>query len=110
MSGRHSSKKKTISSQSSKTDKSSPASSSDALKPEDRMNLAALKRHDPYVSRILDSASQVALYLFSEAEDAWAKSDVEGTLFAYERSAAPYYGFTISNRKVLVKIICQHDS
>ena len=98
MSGKQTSKKK-ASSQSSRIERSS-SSSPAALKPEDRMNLAALKRHDPYVSRILDSASQVALYLFNEAEDAWVKSDVEGTMFAYERSAAPFYGFTISNRKV----------
>ena len=105
MSGRLISKKKTSSSSRPITADESSASPTNtpatyALKPEDRMNLAALKRHDPYVSRILESASQVALYLFNEAEDVWAKSDVEGTLFAYERSAAPFYGFTISNRKV----------
>ena len=71
------------------------------MTPEDRMNLTALKRRDPYIARVIGSASQVALYLFNEAEDAWVKSDVEGTLFVYERSAAPSYGFTISNRKVI---------
>ena len=65
------------------------------------MNLTALKRRDPYIARVIGTASQVALYLFNEAEDAWVKSDVEGTLFVYERSAAPSYGFTISNRKVI---------
>ena len=84
-------------------DGKSTASSSSvtSMTPEDRMNLTALKRRDPYIARVIGSASQVALYLFNEAEDAWVKSDVEGTLFVYERSAAPSYGFTISNRKVI---------
>ena len=79
--------------------------SSISLKPEERMNLTSLKRHDPYIEGILDTASQVALYLFNEPDDAWEKTDVEGTLFVYERSAAPYYGLTISNRKVIVHCI-----
>ena len=87
---------------------SSSSSSSTAetapMKPEDRMNLTALKRRDPYIARILDTASQVALYLFNEPEDAWEKTDVEGTLFVYERSAAPFFGLTISNRKASIAI------
>ena len=81
--------------------KSTTSSSVTSMTPEDRMNLTALKRRDPYIARVIGTASQVALYLFNEAEDAWVKSDVEGTLFVYERSAAPSYGFTISNRKVI---------
>jgi hypothetical protein len=66
----------------------------------EKMNLTSLKRRDPYIIRVLDTASQVALYLFNPQDDAWAKTEIEGTLFVYERSAAPFHGFTISNRKM----------
>ncbi|XP_077196199.1 mRNA-decapping enzyme 1B isoform X2 [Paroedura picta] len=62
------------------------------------ISLAALQRHDPYISGILDVASQVALYTFGHRANEWEKTDVEGTLFVYTRSASPKYGFTIMNR------------
>ncbi|XP_053574830.1 mRNA-decapping enzyme 1B isoform X2 [Bombina bombina] len=62
------------------------------------ISLAALQRHDPYITRILDVASQVALYTFSQKTNEWEKTDVEGTLFVYTRSASPKHGFTIMNR------------
>ncbi|XP_060020421.1 mRNA-decapping enzyme 1B isoform X2 [Lagenorhynchus albirostris] len=62
------------------------------------MSLAALRRHDPYISRIVDVASQVALYTFGHRANEWEKTDVEGTLFVYTRSASPKHGFTIMNR------------
>nr|XP_021140388.1 mRNA-decapping enzyme 1B isoform X2 [Columba livia] len=49
------------------------------------ISLAALQQHDPYISSIVDVASQ-------------EKTDVEGTLFVYTRSASPRHGFTIMNR------------
>ncbi|XP_016041071.1 mRNA-decapping enzyme 1B-like [Erinaceus europaeus] len=62
------------------------------------ISLAALQRHDPYISRIVDVASQVALYTFGPRANEWEKTDVEGTLFVYTRSASPKHGFTIMNR------------
>ncbi|XP_061274375.1 mRNA-decapping enzyme 1B isoform X2 [Bos javanicus] len=62
------------------------------------ISLAALRRHDPYISRIVDVASQVALYTFGHRANEWEKTDVEGTLFVYTRSASPKHGFTIMNR------------
>ncbi|KAM4819810.1 mRNA-decapping enzyme 1B [Thomomys bottae] len=62
------------------------------------ISLAALQRHDPYISGIVDVASQVALYTFGHRANEWEKTDVEGTLFVYTRSASPEYGFTIMNR------------
>ncbi|CAM4587146.1 mRNA-decapping enzyme 1A isoform X1 [Caretta caretta] len=62
------------------------------------MSLAALKRHDPYITSIADVTGQVALYSFSPKVNEWEKTDIEGTLFVYRRSASPYYGFTIVNR------------
>ncbi|CAH7184355.1 Dcp1b [Phodopus roborovskii] len=47
------------------------------------ISLAALRRHDPYISRIVDVASQVALYTFFHRANKWEKTDVEGTLFVY---------------------------
>ncbi|RXN17827.1 mRNA-decapping enzyme 1B-like protein [Labeo rohita] len=62
------------------------------------MSLSALKRLDPYISSITDLASQVALYTFNNTTNEWEKTDVEGTLFVYNRLASPRHGFTILNR------------
>lgn len=35
------------------------------------MNLAALQQRDPYISEILDTASQVALYSFNSKSNEW---------------------------------------
>ncbi|XP_046390040.1 mRNA-decapping enzyme 1A [Ischnura elegans] len=63
-----------------------------------RMNVAALKRVDPYVKDILDSATHVALYTFNSETNAWEKTDVEGALFVYGRNGEPYHGIVIMNR------------
>ncbi|XP_077134384.1 mRNA-decapping enzyme 1A isoform X2 [Ranitomeya variabilis] len=62
------------------------------------MSLAALRRNDPYISAIMDITGQVALYSFSAKANEWEKTDIEGTLFVYTRSASPHHGFTIMNR------------
>ncbi|NXP06773.1 DCP1A enzyme, partial [Thinocorus orbignyianus] len=62
------------------------------------ISLAALKQHDPYITSIADVTGQVALYSFSPKANEWEKTDIEGTLFVYKRSASPYHGFTIVNR------------
>lgn len=62
-----------------------------------RMNLASLQRIDPYIIRIKESASQVALYKYSSTQE-WEKTETEGTLFVYERKCEPTYGFLILNR------------
>ncbi|XP_052433357.1 mRNA-decapping enzyme 1B isoform X3 [Carassius gibelio] len=62
------------------------------------MSLSALKRLDPYIHSITDLASQVALYTFNNTTNEWEKTDVEGTLFVYNRLASPRHGFTILNR------------
>ncbi len=38
---------------------------------ENRMNLAALQQRDPYITGIVDTASQVALYSFSSKTNEW---------------------------------------
>ncbi|XP_064309965.1 mRNA-decapping enzyme 1A isoform X2 [Phalacrocorax carbo] len=62
------------------------------------ISLAALKQYDPYITSIADVTGQVALYSFSPKANEWEKTDIEGTLFVYKRSASPYHGFTIVNR------------
>ncbi|KAM4651768.1 mRNA-decapping enzyme 1A [Discoglossus pictus] len=62
------------------------------------MSLAALRQTDPYISNIVDVTGQVALYRFSAKANEWEKTDIEGTLFVYTRSASPQHGFTIMNR------------
>ncbi|XP_018410755.1 PREDICTED: mRNA-decapping enzyme 1A [Nanorana parkeri] len=67
-------------------------------KVEHEMSLAALRRSDPYIRGIVDVTGQVALYSFSAKANEWEKTDIEGTLFVYTRSASPQHGFTIMNR------------
>ncbi|XP_013857169.1 mRNA-decapping enzyme 1A [Austrofundulus limnaeus] len=62
------------------------------------MSLAALQRQDPYINQLLDVTGQVALYNFNSKANEWEKTEIEGTLFVYSRSASPHHGFTIMNR------------
>ncbi|XP_051509843.1 mRNA-decapping enzyme 1A-like [Myxocyprinus asiaticus] len=62
------------------------------------MSLAALQQYDPYIVKLLDVTGQVALYTFNSNANEWEKTEIEGTLFVYARSASPYHGFTIMNR------------
>ncbi|KAJ8879069.1 hypothetical protein PR048_019675 [Dryococelus australis] len=65
---------------------------------EGQMNVAALKRVDPYVKEILATATHVALYTFSAEDNEWEKTDVEGALFVYRRSGEPFNSILIMNR------------
>lgn len=42
------------------------------------ISLAALQRHDPYINRIVDVASQVALYTFGHRANEWVRVDATG--------------------------------
>eukprot|EP00051_Salpingoeca_urceolata_P033283 m.500372 g.500372 ORF g.500372 m.500372 type:complete len:464 (+) comp60636_c0_seq1:201-1592(+) len=61
-----------------------------------QMNLSALRRDDPCISKILGTSGHVTVYDFQN--NAWQRKDVEGTLFVYERSEQPYWGFYVMNR------------
>lgn len=63
-----------------------------------RMNVAALKRVDPYVKDILETATHVALYTFNADENEWEKTHIEGALFVYSRNGEPYNSILIMNR------------
>ncbi|KAM8884325.1 mRNA-decapping enzyme 1B isoform 2-T2 [Synchiropus picturatus] len=62
------------------------------------MSPAALQRLDPYIRTIVDETSQVALYTFNSRSSQWEKTEVEGTLFIYNRLTPPCHGFTIMNK------------
>lgn len=63
-----------------------------------RMNLAAIKRTDPYAKDIIDSSAHVAFYTFNPDETEWEKTDVEGAFFVYSRNAEPFNSVFINNR------------
>nr|CAG4650195.1 EOG090X07B6 [Sida crystallina] len=63
-----------------------------------RVNLAALKRVDPYAVEIVETGTQVAIYKFNSESNEWEKTDIEGTLFLYARSGDPKHGFVVMNR------------
>lgn len=63
-----------------------------------RMNVAALKRVDPYIKDILGTATQVALYTFCAVRNEWEKTDIEGALFVYSRNGEPFNSILIMNR------------
>lgn len=65
---------------------------------EAKMNLSALQRVDPYVDSIVQTAGHVALYSFNADSNAWQKTNVEGTLHVYTRSAEPLHSIMIMNR------------
>lgn len=64
----------------------------------DEIRLKAVRRVDPHVLEIIDSAPRTALYTYDQATDKWSKTDVEGTLMIYVREAPPLYMLIIINR------------
>lgn len=59
-------------------------------------NLKVLRRHDPSIVTILETASFVVLYNYNDGE--WTKTGVEGPLFLFRRRLPPYNGFFLMNR------------
>ncbi|PWN51298.1 PH domain-like protein [Violaceomyces palustris] len=58
-------------------------------------NVKVLRRHDPSITEIIESASFVVLY---SHQNEWTKTGVEGPMFLFRRSSPPYNGFFIMNR------------
>ncbi|EST05236.1 Dcp1-like decapping [Kalmanozyma brasiliensis GHG001] len=59
-------------------------------------NLKVLRRHDPSIVSIFETASFVVLYNYNNGE--WTKTGVEGPLFLFRRRLPPYNGFFLMNR------------
>jgi len=72
---------------------------------ETNINLKALKKVDPYIVSIEAHSGQVALYKYNGSKGDWEKTDVEGTLFVYQREADPQFGFTIMNRLSMENLV-----
>ncbi len=72
---------------------SSMASTSEARS---SFNLKVLRRHDPSIVEIFETASFVVLYNYNNGE--WTKTGVEGPLFLFRRRLPPYNGFFLMNR------------
>lgn len=75
---------------------------SNVLSNEDKkINLNALKNHDPFATNILDMAVRVAVYKFLSKKNEWKKLDVEGSLFLFERMVEPLHSFVVMNTLAL---------
>jgi len=87
------------------TESNSTSNEEDQL---NRINLQALQNRDPYITKIVDQAQRVCVFKFSAEKRQWERKDLEGTLFVYERLAAPFHGFVILStvsRETFVQII-----
>ncbi|TPX61340.1 hypothetical protein PhCBS80983_g01230 [Powellomyces hirtus] len=69
------------------------------------VNLNVLRRHDPTIVSILDSSSHVVVYDFAPETKSWTKKGIEGTMFIFQRSAAPFYGLFVMNRLALENLM-----
>eukprot|EP00062_Callorhinchus_milii_P017665 gi/632970289/ref/XP_007901566.1/ PREDICTED: mRNA-decapping enzyme 1A isoform X1 [Callorhinchus milii] len=69
------------------------------------ISLSALRQSDPFIAHIVDVTSQVALYTYNPQAGEWEKTDIEGTLFVYTRTASPHHGFTIMNRLSMKNLV-----
>ncbi|KAL7643307.1 UNVERIFIED_CONTAM: hypothetical protein RMT77_006599 [Armadillidium vulgare] len=64
----------------------------------DEIRLKTVRRVDPHVTQIVDSAARTALYSYVQSTESWTKTNVEGTLMIYSREAPPYNMMIIINR------------
>lgn len=62
------------------------------------VNVSAIRRVDPLVKDLVDSATHVALYSFNGHKNEWDKTNIEGALFVYRRAENPLYSMFILNR------------
>ncbi|KAL1463521.1 hypothetical protein WDU94_015266 [Cyamophila willieti] len=62
------------------------------------VNVSAIRRVDPLVKDLVDSATHVALYSFNGPKNEWDKTNIEGALFVYKRVGNPLYSMFILNR------------
>lgn len=62
------------------------------------VNVSAIRRVDPLVKDLVDSATHVALYSFNGPKNEWDKTNIEGALFVYKRVDNPLYSVFILNR------------
>ncbi|XP_057295996.1 mRNA-decapping enzyme 1A-like [Hydractinia symbiolongicarpus] len=80
-------------------------------KAEMQINLSVLRKHDPEIEQIIDTASSVAHYKFNSTTNQWEKTEVEGSLFLYSRKVSPIVVIFIMNRlnKHNTKLVLSFD-
>ncbi|CAD6197173.1 unnamed protein product [Caenorhabditis auriculariae] len=62
-------------------------------------NLAQIQKIDPCANKLLDKVPHTALYKFQKDKRSWMKTDIEGTMFVYQRCDRPFFSFLIANRQ-----------
>lgn len=62
------------------------------------VNLAVLKRIDPEVQEVIANASHVCLYHMPVNTQAWARKNVEGSLFLLKRRTEPRFQMLVMNK------------
>lgn len=67
------------------------------------ISLAALRRHDPYINRIVDVASQVALYTFGHRANEWVRADAAAVRKAGRGQGGRCWAWTGGRGPVLVE-------
>ena len=60
--------------------------------------LAVVRRVDAGVKRIIARAPHVAVYVFDFESNSWVRADIEGPIFLFERSTAPWHSMLVLNR------------
>ncbi|CAJ0931514.1 unnamed protein product, partial [Mesorhabditis belari] len=68
-------------------------------------NLSSIRNIDPCAEAILDKTTHTALYRFNNISKQWEKTDVDGSMFVYERVDVPFYSLIIANRQSLNDMI-----
>jgi len=81
------------------------AGSSASKRGDEAINLASIQRADPCAVHIIAHATQTALYKFDANTHQWDKTDVEGSMFIYQRADKPMYSMLIANRNSPIDFI-----
>jgi hypothetical protein len=67
-------------------------------------NLGVLQSVDPNVLEIIEEASHVALYQYSEDNEKWDRIEVEGTAFITRNREFPFYSMIVLNKKGIMHV------
>ncbi|KAJ4462068.1 putative mRNA-decapping enzyme 1B [Paratrimastix pyriformis] len=63
-----------------------------------QVNLRALQKISPSIHKIHGTASHVVMYSYDDTRNEWAKMNVQGSLFVFQRREDPQFGLVVLNR------------
>ncbi|XP_065912454.1 mRNA-decapping enzyme 1B-like isoform X2 [Dysidea avara] len=63
-----------------------------------KINLTAIKRCDHHACHIVSTTSHAEVYKFDTPSRTWERTTTEGSLFVYNRTDTPGFGFVVLNR------------